>query len=53
MYFFISLLQEFTEDGESDLDKLNNINQDKITNKKNIDPLVPVLQNSKKQYGKR
>ncbi|CAB4417353.1 unnamed protein product [Rhizophagus irregularis] len=48
----ISLLQEFTEDGESDLDELNEIDQDEITDKENIDPSVPVLRNPKKQCGK-
>ena len=44
----ISLLQDFTEDGESDLDELNEIDQDEITDKENIDPSVPALRNPKK-----
>jgi hypothetical protein len=47
------LLQEFTEDGESDLEESNEINQeDEISDKENIDPLVPMLQNPKKRCGK-
>ena len=45
----INLLQEFTEDRESDLDELNEIDQDdEIGDKENIDPSVPALQNPKK-----
>jgi hypothetical protein len=47
------LLQEFTEDGESDLKESNEINQeDEISDKENIDPSVPMLRNPKKRYGK-
>lgn len=52
----INLLQEFTEDGESDLDvdELDEINHqdDEMSNKENIDPSVPILRNPKKRCGK-
>jgi hypothetical protein len=49
----INLLQEFTEDVESDFEELDEINQeDEIGNKENVDPSIPVLQNPKKRSGK-
>ena len=50
----INLLQEFTEDRESDLDELDDINyqEDETSDKENIDPLVPILRNPKKRCGK-
>ncbi|GBC36230.2 hypothetical protein GLOIN_2v1867267 [Rhizophagus irregularis DAOM 181602=DAOM 197198] len=46
--------EEFTEDGESDLDELDDINhqEDETSNKENIDPLVLILRNPKKRYSK-
>ncbi|PKY34531.1 hypothetical protein RhiirB3_454346 [Rhizophagus irregularis] len=46
--------EEFTEDGESDLDELDDINhqEDETSNKENIDPLVLILRNTKKRYSK-
>ncbi|RGB32222.1 hypothetical protein C1646_743972 [Rhizophagus diaphanus] len=52
----INLLQEFTEDGESDFEELNEINEinpeDEISDKENVDPLMPTLRNLKKRCGK-
>uniref|UniRef100_U9UC59 Uncharacterized protein n=1 Tax=Rhizophagus irregularis (strain DAOM 181602 / DAOM 197198 / MUCL 43194) TaxID=747089 RepID=U9UC59_RHIID len=52
----INLLQEFTEDGESDFEELNEINEtnpeDEIIDKENVDPLMPILRNPKKRSGK-
>ncbi|CAB5384559.1 unnamed protein product [Rhizophagus irregularis] len=51
----INLLQEFTEDGESDFEELNEINEtnpeDEIIDKENVDPLTPILRNLKKRSG--
>ncbi|CAG8759188.1 18199_t:CDS:2, partial [Rhizophagus irregularis] len=53
MFGFI-VAYEFTEDGESDLDELDDINhqEDETSNKENIDPLVLILRNPKKRYSK-
>ncbi|PKK78769.1 hypothetical protein RhiirC2_831514 [Rhizophagus irregularis] len=52
----INLLQEFTENGESDFEELNEINEtnpeDEIIDKENVDPLTPILRNLKKRSGK-
>ncbi|CAG8781449.1 2801_t:CDS:1, partial [Rhizophagus irregularis] len=52
----INLLQEFTEDGESDFEELNEINEtnpeDEIIDKENVDPLMPILRNPKKRSDK-
>ncbi|CAB4383030.1 unnamed protein product [Rhizophagus irregularis] len=52
----INLLQEFTEDGKSDFEELNEINEtnleDEIIDKENVDPLMPILRNPKKRSGK-
>jgi hypothetical protein len=49
----INLLQEFTEDRDSDSDESYDINQeDEIYGKENLDPSVPTLQNPKKHCDK-
>ncbi|GES88324.1 hypothetical protein GLOIN_2v1867267 [Rhizophagus clarus] len=50
----INLLQKFTENRELDLDELIKIDQeDKISDKENVDPSVLVLRNPKKQCDKK
>ena len=49
----INLLQEFAEDDGMDSDESNEINQDGDTSdKENVDPSVPILQNPKKRCDK-